>query len=490
MILSLTPPSLHHGPVNPEAPLLWAPLELSRHRLFGTDGIRGRYGDVLTPSLAAQVGFWAGRVLLSGAPETTEPRIILGRDSRSSGEVLATALAAGLTAAGFDVWDLGLCPTPAVACLTQSTQALGGVMISASHNPPQDNGIKFFGPGGAKLLAHQQAQIEEALRGGGRSHLGAGTVAQPVTPLPQWRRYSDRASLVDRYLSSLCQPLPSLAGLTVVLDLAWGAAVHIAPAAFRQLGAQVHCLHDKPDGDRINVHCGSTHPAALVAAVQELGADIGFAFDGDADRVIAVDGQGRIVDGDYILYLWGSALRRSGKLSNDTVVTTVMANLGFERAWQALGGTFVRTKVGDQHVQAEMTRRGAHLGGEQSGHILCPHYGISGDGTLTALHLAVLVQQSGQPLATLVNQSFSTYPQVLQNVRVDSSDRRQRWSQDPALQEAIAKAEAAMGEDGRVLIRASGTEPVIRVMVEAASAELVQQWTAMLVAAVQEYANQ
>ncbi|MGF1538350.1 MAG: phosphoglucosamine mutase [Elainellaceae cyanobacterium] len=479
-MLSLTPPNLKPGPIDTEIDLL-APLQLPSRRLFGTDGIRGRYGEVLTPPLAAQVGFWAGRVLRDEAPDGARGTIILGRDSRNSGEALTTALTAGLTAAGLEVWDLGLCPTPAVACLTQKTQAVGGVMISASHNPPGDNGIKFFGWGGAKLAASQQAQIEEALRA------SAGS-AQAVTPLPQWGHYSKRDDLIQTYVSALCQPLQSLQGIAVVLDLAWGAAVHTAPAAFRQLGAQVYCLHDQPDGDRINVHCGSTHPAALMAAVQEVGADLGFAFDGDADRVIAVDGKGRVVDGDYILYLWGSALRASGQLADDTIVTTVMANLGFERAWQANGGTFVRTKVGDQYVQAEMTRRGAQLGGEQSGHILCPRYGVSGDGTLTALHLAALVRRSGLPLATQVDQSFRTYPQVLRNVRVENYDRRQAWSEDADLQQAIAEAEAVMGKDGRVLIRASGTEPVIRVMVEAASAELVERWSERLVAAVEQYA--
>ncbi|MGF1515585.1 MAG: phosphoglucosamine mutase [Elainellaceae cyanobacterium] len=486
MILSLTPPSLQPELTDAEASQLWAPLQLPNSRLFGTDGIRGRYGDVLTLSLAAQVGFWAGRVLLGNAeqpaaPLSTMAPIILGRDSRNSGEALATALAAGLTAAGLEVWDLGLCPTPAVACLARQSAALGGVVISASHNPPQDNGIKFFGPGGAKLATQQQTQIEDALRDAARG-------GHDITPLPQWGQYSQRPDLVEDYLSALCQPLPSLQGVKVVLDLAWGAAVQTAPAAFRHLGAQVHCLHDQADGDRINVHCGSTHPAALMAAVQETGSDMGFAFDGDADRVIAVDNQGRLVDGDYILYLWGNALRQAGKLADNTIVTTVMANLGFERTWKAQGGTFVRTKVGDQHVQAEMTRRGVYLGGEQSGHILCPHYGVSGDGTLTALHLAALVQQSGQTLSTLVDQSFRTYPQVLRNVRVESCDRRRAWSEDEGLQRAIAEAEAAMGKDGRVLIRASGTEPVIRVMVEAASAALVERWVQRLMAAVERYA--
>ena len=485
MILSLTPPNLQQEPID-EVPSLWSPLELPSDRLFGTDGIRGHYGERLTPALAAQVGFWAGRVLLDAASEATDAQIMLGRDSRNSGEVLATALAAGLTAAGCEVLDLGLCPTPAVACITQKTaQALGGVMISASHNPPQDNGIKFFDRDGAKLSVDLQQQIEAALRGAWQPSTGDAH----VMPLPQWAKYTSHSALVEDYLTALCAPLPSLAGLTVVLDLAWGAAVHTAPAAFRRLGARVHCLHERPDGDRINVNCGSTHPEALSAAVVELGADLGFAFDGDADRVIAIDNQGRVVDGDYILYLWGTALRQSGQLPDNTIVTTVMANLGFERAWQAQGGTFLRTKVGDQHVQAAMTERGSQLGGEQSGHILCPRHGVSGDDTMTALHLSALVQRSGQSLAALVDQSFCTYPQVLKNVRVDCSDRRRAWQQDSDLQTAIATAEAAMGDEGRVLIRASGTEPVIRVMVEAASAELVDYWTAQLVAAVEEYAS-
>ncbi|MEO0409937.1 MAG: phosphoglucosamine mutase [Cyanobacteria bacterium P01_A01_bin.135] len=486
MILSLTPPSLQHSPVDPEGPQIWAPLDLPSDRLFGTDGIRGHYGDRLTPALAVQVGFWAGRTLLEAAPDSASPKIILGRDSRNSGEVLATALAAGLTAAGCEVLDLGLCPTPAVAHLAQTTEALGGVMISASHNPPEDNGIKFFDGSGAKLSVDRQRQIETALREACQDSEGT---SRPVMPLPQWAKYSSHPELVDQYLTSLCAPLPSLQDLTVVLDLAWGASAHTAPAAFRQLGATVHCLHASPDGDRINVNCGSTHPAALAEAVVALGADVGFAFDGDADRVIAVDNQGRVVDGDYILYLWGIALRKSGQLADSTIVTTVMSNLGFERAWQRQGGTFVRTKVGDQYVQAEMNRRGAQLGGEQSGHVLCPRYSVSGDGTLTALHLAALVHRADHCLATLVDQSFQTYPQVLKNVRVDCCDRRRAWDQDPALQTAIATAEAAMGDDGRVLIRASGTEPVIRVMVEAASDELVQHWTAQLVAAVEAYAS-
>jgi phosphoglucosamine mutase len=255
------------------------------------------------------------------------------------------------------------------------------------------------------------------------------------------------------------------------------------------MGAEVICLHDVADGNRINVNCGSTHPQLLQSTVQQSGADLGFAFDGDADRVIAVDGQGRLVDGDYILYLWGQALKQTNQLPENLIVSTVMANLGFERAWQSQGGTLIRTAVGDQYVHAEMQRRGAKLGGEQSGHILCPHYGVSGDGLLTALHLAALVQQTGATLTELINQSFQTYPQVLRNVRVEDRDRRLNWQHSDRLQQAITQAEAAMGAQGRVLVRASGTEPVIRVMVEAVSAELTYHWVNNLVLAVQQYAR-
>ncbi|PSB17032.1 phosphoglucosamine mutase [filamentous cyanobacterium CCP1] len=461
----------------------WGTVSLPTTRLFGTDGIRGRVGDLLTAPLALQVGFWAGQVLRSHS-STHTGTIVLGQDSRNSSDMLAMALSAGLTAAGLEVWNLGLCPTPAVAHLTSTTHALGGVMISASHNPPEDNGIKFFGANGAKFASEVQTEIEAALRG----EVNTPLVDVPIQP---WGQHHHRPELIEHYKESLKAPLLdrlSLAGLKIVLDLAWGAAADVAPTVFRQMGAEVICLHDKADGDRINVNCGSTHPQLLQAAVQQAGADVGFAFDGDADRVIAVDAQGRIVDGDYILYLWGNALQQANQLPENLIISTVMANLGFERAWQKQGGTLVRTAVGDQYVHAEMQRRGAKLGGEQSGHILCPHYGVSGDGLLTALHLAALVKQSGTTLTEMVNQSFQTYPQILRNVRVEDRDRRLNWQQSDLLQTAIAQAEAAMGNQGRILVRASGTEPVIRVMVEAVNEELTHHWTENLVLAVQKYA--
>jgi phosphoglucosamine mutase len=379
-----------------------------------------------------------------------------------------------------EVWNLGLCPTPVVAYLSSVTGAVGGVMISASHNPPEDNGIKFFSSEGTKLPVALQKQIEAGLR---------SVAGNPISLNPYGQHYH-RADLIADYVESLQRSLPSgmdLGGMRIVLDLAWGASARLAGQVFAELGAQVICLHDKPDGDRINVNCGSTHLDPLKEAVQYHSADMGFAFDGDADRVMAVDAQGRVIDGDYILYFWGQALQQAQKLPDDLIVATVMANLGFERAWEQLGGKLVRTAVGDQYVQAEMQRTGAMLGGEQSGHILCHHYSLTGDGMLTALHLASLVRQSGVSLTQLVDKSFQTYPQLLRNVRVEDRDRRLRWQECDALTNAIAQAEVAMGNQGRILVRASGTEPVIRVMVEAACAELTQYWTSKLVLAVEQH---
>ncbi len=446
----------------------WQTLDLPTTPLFGTDGIRSRAGELLTAPLALQVGFWAGQILRqqqSGA-------IVLGQDSRNSSPMIATALAAGLTSAGLEVWDMGLCPTAAVAYMAADVETAGGIMISASHNPPADNGIKFFGADGTKLEKSIQTQIEQALR--------QGTCPGMVNPGNRWGKTYQRSELVDRYADFLHQPFPAqtyLNGMRIVLDLAWGAAANIAQAVFESTGAEVIVIHGRADGDRINVNCGSTHLASLQAAVREHNADIGFAFDGDADRVMAVDNHGRVVNGDYILYFWGQTLKQQQQLPDNTIISTVMANLGFERAWERLGGQLVRTKVGDQYVHAEMVARGAMLGGEQSGHILCHHYSLTGDGILTALHLADWLKRADYSFPDLIDQSFEPYPQRLKNVRVDSREKRRQWADCEPLQQAIAKAESAMGAQGRILVRASGTEPVIRVMVEAAEADLVDHWT-------------
>lgn len=456
----------------------WNPNNLPATPLFGTDGIRGRVGDLLNAELALQVGFWTGQVLRNQG--NSSGPIIVGQDPRNSSDMLAMALAAGLTSAGLEVWHLGVCPTPCVAYLTSVSEAAGGIMISASHNPPEDNGIKVFGADGTKLSKELQGEIEAGLRGQQICDAGAS----------HWGRHYDRADLIHNYAESLQKPLlPSidLRGMKIVLDLAWGAAVGVAPQVFASMGAEVICLHDRADGDRINVDCGSTHLTPLQNAVKEHRADMGFAFDGDADRVLAVDARGRAVDGDYILYFWGKTLAEAQQLPKNMIVATVMANLGFESAWKKLGGEFLRTAVGDRYVHAEMLRHGAMLGGEQSGHILCRHYGVSGDGLLTSLHLAALVKRTGTCLSELVDRSFQTYPQLLKNVRVEDRERRLNWKNCDPLTQAIALAEAAMGDNGRILVRASGTEPLIRVMVEAVNAELANYWADNLVGAVQHY---
>ncbi|HAC65291.1 MAG TPA: phosphoglucosamine mutase, partial [Cyanothece sp. UBA12306] len=350
-----------------------------------------------------------------------------------------------------------------------------------SHNPPEDNGIKFFNHEGTKLSQTLAQRIEDGLR---------GKSSFDLDPNREWGKTYHQPDLVDNYCQFLQQNLPQnldLQGMRVVLDLAWGASVQVGPKLFEALGAEVICLHDIPDGDRINVNCGSTHLDLLKQAIKDYQADLGFAFDGDADRVMAVDDQGHVVDGDYILYLWGKNLLEQGKLPDNLLVGTVMANLGFERAWEKLGGQLMRTAVGDRHVQAQMWETGAMLGGEQSGHIICHHHSFSGDGVQTALHLAALVRQSGESLATLVNESFQTYPQILLNVRVEDRDRRRYWQECTPVMEAIQQAETAMGNTGRILVRPSGTEPLIRVMVESENASDANYWVEYLVNVVKQH---
>jgi len=442
-------------------------------QLFGTDGIRGHVGNFLTASLALQVGYWVAEEIKS----QTERVVLIGEDSRNSSPMLTAALTAGFTAAGLDVWQLGLCPTPAIAYLCANLpDVLAGVMVSASHNPPGDNGIKFFDREGIKLNQATQAKIEALIQ------------AQATWQIPQrWGKSWQKSSLIEAYKTNLCHSIGNdLTGLKIVLDLAWGAASQLAPQVFRDSGAEVICLHDQPDGDRINLNCGSTNLAILGETVKAHHADLGIAFDGDADRALAVDENGQPVNGDYILYLWGEELLGLDKLPNQAIVTTVMANLGFEQAWQKLGGKFLRTAVGDQYVHAEMLESGAMLGGEQSGHILCRHYGVSGDGILTAIHLAALVKQKA-PLSQLVSASFTPFPQLLKNVRVESKQQRSHWQSCEVLMGEIEKAIADLGNQGRVLVRASGTEPLMRVMVEAEKLEAAQHWTDHLVATIEKY---
>ena len=448
------------------------------HVSFGTDGIRGRIGTDLTPELALKVGYWCGQVLKATGP------VLIGMDSRCSGDMVASALAAGLTAAGREVWILGLCPTPAVPGLIRIVGAAGGLMVSASHNPPEDNGIKVFGADGAKLSGEHQGAIEAGLRG----QTSAGHLLPVISSCG---RAYPRHDLLSHYRDGLLASAASqrLDGVSIVLDLCWGSATACGAEVFQSLGAELTVLHGEPDGERINVGCGSTHLEPLRQAVIQQGAAMGFAFDGDADRMLAVDGLGRVVDGDHVLYMWGSALQEQQALPDQRLVATVMSNLGFERAWQSRGGLLERTPVGDQHVHGAMVASGAALGGEQSGHILSASHGLCGDGVLTALQLAILCNARDLKLSQWRDQSFKSFPQKLVNVIVPDPGRRRDWRSCQPLDEAVLAAEAAMGDQGRVLVRASGTEPLLRVMVEAADQQMVDDWTAKLAKLADQHLN-
>lgn len=419
-------------------------------KLFGTDGIRGVANRDLTPDLVLALGRAAG---IEAARRGT---VVVGRDTRVSGPMLEAALVAGLCSAGASVRLAGVVPTPAVAFLTREQEADAGAVISASHNPVQDNGIKFFSSDGYKLSADLEESIEQAM-----SHLPSDL---PVgADVGTAERIEDASDLyVDHLLRSIDVPL---AGLRVVLDCAHGAAFEVGPRAFKEAGATVTVLHAEPDGTRINVACGSTDMAALAKQVQATGADMGFGFDGDADRVLAIDEGGQEVDGDRIIALSALRLKEKGALVKDLVVGTVMANLGFRRALAEHGIEVLAAPVGDKFVVEQMRETGAVLGGEQSGHVIFAEHSTTGDGVLTALQVAAAVAGSDATLSRLAH-VFEPFPQVLLNVpvrdRAGLEDADELWDK-------VRAAEAALGEDGRILLRASGTEQLVRVMVEAES---------------------
>ena len=422
-------------------------------RLFGTDGVRGLANRDLTPELALAIAGAAAREL--GSNSSGRATAIVGRDPRASGEFLAAAVCAGIAAAGVDVWDVGVLPTPAVAFLTDSTGADFGVMLSASHNPMPDNGIKIFARGGRKLADDVEDRIEQAITASVPGPTGAdvGRIRTGGDPLSDY---------VAHVVASVGHRLDNL---HVVVDGANGAASDASPRVLRELGATVSVIHTEPDGCNINDGCGSTHMADLAAAVQELGADVGIAHDGDADRCLAVDATGNLVDGDQIMAVLALAMRDNGHLVDSTVVATVMSNLGFKLAMQQQGLTVVETGVGDRYVLEAMLAAGYNLGGEQSGHVLLLDHATTGDGVLTAAHLLSRVAATGTSLAELAA-VMQRLPQILINVPgVDKS----RMPENEAIATAVRAAEEKLGETGRVLLRPSGTEPLVRVMVEAAT---------------------
>ncbi|MFD3455726.1 phosphoglucosamine mutase [Streptomyces sp. NPDC058691] len=429
-------------------------------RLFGTDGVRGVANADLTAELALGLSVAAAHVLAeAGTFEGHKPVAVVGRDPRASGEFLEAAVVAGLASAGVDVLRVGVLPTPAVAYLTGALGADLGVMLSASHNPMPDNGVKFFARGGHKLADELEDRIEAVYD---EHRTGAPWDRPTGAGVGRVRDYDEG---FDQYVAHLIGVLPNrLDGLTIVLDEAHGAAARVSPEAFTRAGAEVITIGTQPDGLNINDGCGSTHLDLLKAAVIEHGADLGIAHDGDADRCLAVDHLGNEVDGDQILAVLALALREADRLRKNTVVATVMSNLGFKLAMEREGIDLIQTAVGDRYVLESMKEHGYALGGEQSGHVIILDHATTGDGTLTGLMLAARVSATGRTLADLA-QVMERLPQVLVNVRdVD----KHRVHSSPELTAAVEEAEAELGTTGRVLLRSSGTEPLVRVMVEAA----------------------
>ncbi len=422
--------------------------------LFGTDGIRGVANQELTPELALRIGRAAASVLPDGG-DRRKP-ILVGRDTRLSGSMLEAALVAGITSVGRDAISIGIVPTPAVACVTRATNAAAGAMISASHNPIADNGIKFFGSDGFKLSEELEAQIEAALDSSGLPRPTGTSVGEARVA----------ANLARHYYRALRDGAADLQGLHVVVDGGCGAAYAIAPYLLRKLGARVTEMNCEPDGARINVACGATDLRGLQAVVRsEIEAGnrrvVGVAFDGDADRALFVDETGAIVTGDHVLFAIGSSMQARGELTGGAIVATVMSNVGFERALRARGIELIRAAVGDRFVLERMRAGGYALGGEQSGHVIDFRHNTTGDGPQTAITLLGVLAAQGSPLHELVREVVYV-PQILLNVRTSHPEILEL----PAVREAILAEQAALGEAGRLLVRASGTEPLIRVMVE------------------------
>ena len=457
-----------------------------KKRYFGTDGIRGRVGEEpITPETVLKLGWAVGCVL--GADGGDRGRVLIGKDTRVSGYLLESALESGLSAAGTDVSLLGPMPTPGIAYLTRTARARAGIVISASHNPYHDNGIKFFSAEGTKLPDDMELAIESAMQRSMRTVDSAS--------LGKAERYRHAAGRYIEFCKSTFQAKDGLDGLTVVVDCANGAAYQIAPAVFAELGAHVIPIADEPDGFNINSECGSTYPATLQKAVRAEGADLGIALDGDGDRVVMVDHAGSYVDGDQILFIIGAA-RDAAEALNGGIVGTLMSNLGLEHACAARDIPFRRARVGDRYVMSMLQAEGWELGGESSGHIICLDKSTTGDGIVTALQVLAVIMDSGTTLAEL-KQGMQVFPQTIVNVPTPTAagdKRRGRQGVDvqhsSRVLRAVRAVEAELGDQGRVLLRASGTEPVIRVMVEGADAKLVERLAQQLADAVKSAARE
>ncbi|MCH9640636.1 MAG: phosphoglucosamine mutase [Actinomycetia bacterium] len=430
-------------------------------RLFGTDGVRGVANQDLTAELAMALGAAAARRLLRTG-ETRRRVAVVGRDPRASGEMLEAAVVAGVASEGVDALRVGVLPTPAVAYLTSAYDADFGVMISASHNPMPDNGIKIFGPGGHKLDDATEDRIEELVQQGPLARPTGAGIGRAV----------DAEDALDRYLRHVGKAATTrLDGLTVVVDCAHGAASAAAPRAYRAAGANVIPIHAEPDGLNINDRCGSTYMETLGSAVVSHGADLGLAHDGDADRCLAVDSHGRVIDGDAIMVVLALAMHEAGELASNTLVATVMSNLGLHQAMRSAGIEVRTTGVGDRYVLEELRAGAYSIGGEQSGHLVMPAFGTTGDGIVTGLRLMSRMAQTRRGLADLA-EPMATLPQVLINVEVSD---RETVADAPSVRDAVAQVQAELGDSGRILLRPSGTEQLVRVMVEAADEDTARQ---------------
>ncbi|SDK90584.1 phosphoglucosamine mutase [Natronincola ferrireducens] len=432
-------------------------------KLFGTDGVRGIANKELTPELAYKLGRIGAYILLK---EKVKGKVVIGKDTRKSGDLLEAAMTAGFLSMGIDVISLGVLPTPAVAYLTRHLQADCGVVISASHNPAEYNGIKFFNYEGYKLPDETEDEIEYyILKDKDVDKRPEGENIGKVTVL------EEAAKLYTDYLKTTIDC--DFTGLRIAVDTANGAAYKVAPEVLKELGAEVHVICHEPDGLNINLNCGSTHPETLQKLVKEVNADIGVAFDGDADRLIAVDEKCHIVDGDHIMNICAFNLKKHNKLKNDTVVATVMSNIGLDIAMKEQGCHVVKTKVGDRYVLEEMIAKNYSLGGEQSGHIIFLDHNTTGDGLLTALQLIATMKEEDKKISQLASMMIA-YPQVLVNAKV-RNENKEAYLQDEVIMKEIEKIEDKMAGEGRVLIRPSGTEPLVRVMLEGKDQEELNQ---------------
>ncbi|KQU19382.1 phosphoglucosamine mutase [Peribacillus butanolivorans] len=439
-------------------------------KYFGTDGVRGIANSELTPELAFKLGRFGGYVLTKN---TEKPKVLIGRDTRISGEMLEGALVAGLLSIGAEVMRLGVISTPGVAYLTKALSAEAGVMISASHNPVADNGIKFFGPDGFKLSDDQEAEIETLL------DLEKDELPRPVGgDLGHLNDYFEGG---QKYLQYLKQSVDEdFTGIHVALDCAHGATSSLAMHLFADLDADISTMGASPNGLNINDKVGSTHPEALAEFLKEKGADVGLAFDGDGDRIIAIDEKGNIVDGDQIMYICAKYLKENNRLKQGTVVSTIMSNLGFYKGLEEHGIQSAQTAVGDRYVVEEMRKGGYNLGGEQSGHIIFLDYNTTGDGLLTGLQLVNIMSETQKPLSELANE-MKKYPQTLINVKVTD---KHAVTDNEKVQEVIKDVEAEMEGNGRILVRPSGTEPLVRVMAEAPTVEECNRYVDRIVSVV------